>query len=80
MTLEDSFRELRGAWFDLHVSNWGPGRQWESVKQEDMRKADNASLRIKYDVDTEAIIRGEPCPIVPRCANDLCDGEDNATD
>ena len=65
MGLEDSFRELRGAWFDLHVADWGPGRQWESVEQKDVREADNASLRAKYDEDTEAIIRGELRPIAP---------------
>jgi len=85
MGLEDSFRELRGVWFDLHVSNWGPGRQWETAEQDDKRKADNASLRAKYDEDTEAIIRGLPRPIAPRCGNDLRgvlgrEVEDDATD
>ncbi len=70
MRLEDSFRELRGRWFDAHLSNWGPGPQWEAVEQEVARKADNARLRDMYDEHTEAIIRGESRPIAPRCPND----------
>ena len=71
MSLEDSFRELRGRWFNAILASKAHERVWETAEEEEAREAVNTCLRAVYDTDTEAIIHGAIRPVAPRCGHDL---------
>ena len=71
MGLEDSFRELRVRWFHAILEKKAHERVWETVEEEEAREAVNVSLRVVYEDDTEAIIRGVPRHVAPRCRHDM---------
>lgn len=71
MKLEDSFRELRKAWFNAKLRSFAHEREWESEEEEERRELDNARRKKVYDAQTEAIINGQSASVVPHCWNDL---------
>ncbi len=71
MGLEDSFRELRGQWFNAILASKAHERVWESEEEEEAREALNSVLLAVYDRDTEAIIRGALRQVAPQCGHDL---------
>jgi len=71
MRLEDSFRELRRAWFNRVLRFNAHEREWEDEDREKMREDNNRLMQQQYDTDTEAIIAGEDRPLTPGCWNDL---------
>ncbi len=71
MNLEKSFRELRNKWFVYHLENHEPERDWEDEERTRYREEGNRRMRIKYDAQTEDIIRGIERPIAPTCQFDM---------
>jgi hypothetical protein len=71
MNIEDAFRQLRKAWFDAHIYLYAHERESESRSRTAEREAMNRRSRRLYDAQTEAIIRGEPAPVAPRCLNEI---------
>lgn len=72
--LEKSFRGLRGAWFNSHLYRSAHERVSETEEEEEYRNRSNKELKIKYDEDTEAIIRGESRALSPTCEYDMTRG------
>ena len=71
MELEKAFRELRDTWFTNHLKKHAQERVWEDEEDEQYREEDNKRIKIKYDEQTEAIIRGENKPLAPKCPFDM---------
>ena len=71
MNLEEAFRKLREKWFVYHLQRYAHERMDESEEDERTRKEDNKRMKIKYDEQTEAIIRGENKPLAPTCTFDM---------
>lgn len=61
MELEEAFRELRNKWFAYHLKSHPHARMDDGEKL----------LKIKYDEQTEAIIKGENKPLAPTCSYDM---------
>lgn len=67
----EAFRLLRECWFNSKLRSQPHEREWEDEIQQTIREQYNSKLKMKYDLDTEAILRGEDRPICPGCAADL---------
>jgi len=68
---EEAFRKLREAWFNAHLKSNPHEREWEDETDVAMRNEDNAKIKLQFDEDTEAILRGEDRAIAPRCLADM---------
>lgn len=71
LSVEEMFRQLREDWFNSQLRLNPHERDGETQMQEEFRERDNADLKVRYDEDTEAILRGENRPIAPQCEADL---------
>ena len=71
MTLDEAFRELRGRWFQLHLTSRPHERVWEEEHETAYREAQNKAMRVMFDADTDAILRGEDRPVAPLRWSDI---------
>jgi hypothetical protein len=71
MKLEDAFRGLREKWFIYHLQRHAQERVNESEEDEKYREEDNNKTKIKYDEQTESIIKGVNKPLAPTCEFDM---------
>jgi hypothetical protein len=63
---EKAFRQLREHWFVHHLQSQPHERVWESDADEALREQRNTAMKVKFDEDTEAILRGEDRFVSPR--------------
>ncbi len=66
-----AFRELRTVWFNTVLRRFAPEREWEDDRETEIREADNDAMQVRFNEQTEGILRGEPHRVCPRTINDL---------
>lgn len=66
-----AFVKLREAWYYARLTRCAPEREWETEEQEADRVGHNLTMKLQYDKDTDAIMRGEHREIAPHCAAQL---------
>ena len=71
MKLEEAFRGLREKWFIYHLESHAHERVDESEEDAKYREENNNRIKIKYDEQTEAIIKGDNKPLAPTCWFDM---------